>query len=240
MAKNSFFRFKQFTINQEKCAMKVCTDACVLGAWADVEGAENILDIGTGTGLLALMAGQRNSFAKIDAVELDKDAFEQASENTGHSPFHARISVINSSIQDFGPNKKYDCIITNPPFFQSDLLSPRARKNQAHHATSLSFDDLLLSVDRLLTDSGSCNILLPVDEAQVFLKKANDSGWFLTRKLILYHDKNKNPFRQLMTLKRNYFSENQIIKEDLYIYAEDGRVYHSEFKQLLEDFYLIF
>lgn len=117
MAKNSFFRFKQFVVNQDKCAMKVCTDACVLGAWADVEGAEKILDIGTGTGLLALMVAQRNSNAEIDAVELDQDAFSQAIENVKTSSFSERIKVVNSSIQGFSPSYQYDFIVTNPPFF---------------------------------------------------------------------------------------------------------------------------
>ena len=240
MAKNSFFRFKQFSVDQDKCAMKVCTDACVFGAWADVENADNILDIGTGTGLLALMAGQRNAEAKIDAVELDQNAFSQALENVAKSPFFNRIDVINSAIQDFNPGKKYDCIITNPPFFQSDLLSPRAQKNQAHHAVSLSFDELLLSIDRLLSDQGKCNILLPVDEAQIFMAKALSLGWIMVKKLTLYHDKNKRPFRQLMTFKRDYLSENQTIDEDLFIYGEDSKVYDPNFKQLLKDFYLIF
>ena len=240
MAKNSFFRFKEFTIDQDKCVMKVCTDACVLGAWADVEHAENILDIGTGTGLLALMAGQRNPNARIDAVELDPEAFSQASDNVANSPFHSRIEVINSAIQDFNPNKKYDCIITNPPFFQSDLLSPKTQKNQAHHSTSLSFDELLVAIGALLSEQGRYNVLLPMDESQIFTKKALHLGWILVKRLTLYHDKSKKPFRQIMTFKRNYFSENQSIDGALCIYEEDGKIYSSDFKQLLRDFYLIF
>ena len=240
MAKNSFFRFKEFTVDQDKCAMKVCTDACVLGAWADVENAENILDIGTGTGLLALMAGQRNTKARIDAVELDPEAFLQASGNVARSPFHSQIKVINTAIQDFNPDKKYDCIITNPPFFQSDLLSPKVQKNQAHHSTSLSFDELLLAIGPLLSEQGRYNVLLPMDEAQVFTKKAMDLGWNLVKKLTLYHDKSKKPFRQIMTFKRNHLSENQTFDEALYIYEGDSKIYSSNFKQLLKDFYLIF
>lgn len=240
MAKNSFFRFKEFTIYQDKCAMKVCTDACVLGAWADVENAENILDIGTGTGLLALMAGQRNTKANIDAVELDPEAFFQASDNVAKSPFHSRIEVINAAIQEFNPAKKYDCIITNPPFFQSDLLSPKVQKNQAHHSTSLSFDELLLAIGTLLSEQGRYNILLPVDEAQIFTRKALNLGWILVKKLTLYHDKSKKPFRQIMTFKRNYLSDNQNVGDALYIYEEDSKIYSSDFKQLLKDFYLIF
>jgi len=240
MAKNSFFQFKQFIVNQDKSAMKVCTDACVLGAWADIEGAEKILDIGTGTGLLALMVAQRNSNAKIDAVELDTDAFSQAVGNIEENKFHDQIKVINSSIQDFKPDYQYDCIITNPPFFQSDLLSPKHKKNQAHHAVSLSFDELLDSLDRLLTNKGRFNILLPVDEAEVFLRKAVIFDWFMTKKLTLYHHKNKKSFRQLMTFKRKHIAENQTFAQDLYIYNEDGKTYDSQFKELMKDFYMIF
>lgn len=240
MAKNSFFQFKQFIINQDKSAMKVCTDACVLGAWADIEGAEKILDIGTGTGLLALMVAQRNSIAKIDAVELDTDAFSQAVGNIEESKFHDQIKVINSSIQNFKPDYQYDCIITNPPFFQSDLLSPKTKKNLAHHAVSLSFDELLESLDRLLTNEGRFNILLPVDEAEVFLRKAVNSDWFITKKLTLYHHKNKKSFRQLMTFNREHIAENQTFAQDLYIYNEDGKTYDSQFKELMKDFYMIF
>lgn len=240
MAKNSFFRFKQFIVNQDKCAMKVCTDACVLGAWADVYGAEKILDIGTGTGLLALMVAQRNVNAEIDAVELDQDAFSQAVENVKISPFPKKINVINSSIQDFTPAFQYDCIITNPPFFQSDLLSPKAKKNQAHHATSLSFDELLFALNRLVSVDGRFNILLPVDEAIIFSLKALDSGWFMTRKLVLYHDRNKKAFRQLMTFKRKHLAENQTFDENIYIYENDSKTYDFRFKELMKDFYMIF
>lgn len=240
MAKNSFFRFKQFVINQDKSAMKVCTDACVLGAWADVDHAERILDIGAGTGLLSLMVAQRNKSAKIDAVEIDPDAFLQAMNNAQTSIFHEQIQVINSSVQHYNADYKYDCIITNPPFFQSDLLSPDTQKNKAHHATSLSFEELLEATDRLLSESGRFNILLPVEEANVFLKKSMDFHWVMSRKLVLYHNENKKPFRQLMTFNRNKIIENQPFEEKLYIYEEDSKTYTRRFKELMKDFYLIF
>lgn len=240
MARNSFFRFKQFTVNQDKCAMKVCTDACVLGAWADLEGSGKILDIGTGTGLLALMVAQRNTFSEIDAVELDPDAFSQAVGNVEKSAFHSRINVVNSSIQDFVTDEKYECIITNPPFFQSDLLSPHVKKNQAHHAVSLSFDELLISMERLLSQTGRYNILLPTDESEIFNKKVAGLGWVMSRKLILCHDPTKKPFRQLMTFQRNQTIGLQVVIENLYIFEKDGKTYSPEFKELMKDFYLIF
>lgn len=240
MARNSFFKFKQFTINQDQCAMKVCTDACVLGAWADVENGERILDIGAGTGLLSLMIAQRSAAASIEAVELDTDAYAQAQENIANSPFKSRIAVFNVAIQEFSSDERYDCIVTNPPFFQSDLRSPDLKINQAHHSESLTFDDLLESVDRLLTANGKWNILLPVDEGIIFQELAGKAGWFLQRKLTLFHQKDKKPFRLVMVFSKLELADNRVVNQDLLIYDEDGRTYHPEFQKLMKDYYLIF
>ena len=240
MARNSFFKFKQFTINQDKCAMKVCTDACVLGAWADVENAERILDIGAGTGLLSLMIAQRSAAASIEAVELDTDAYAQAQENIANSPFKSRIAVFNAAIQEFSSDERYDCIVTNPPFFQSDLRSPDLKINKAHHSESLTFSGLLESVDRLLTGNGKWNILLPVDEGIIFQGLARKAGWFLQRKLTLFHQKDKKPFRLLMVFSKLELVDNRIVNQDLLIYGEDGKTYHREFQKLMKDYYLIF
>jgi tRNA1Val (adenine37-N6)-methyltransferase len=240
MARNSFFQFKQFKVNQDKSAMKVCTDACVFGACAEVENAEKILDIGAGTGLLSLMAAQRNQSAKISAVELEDGAFAQASENVENSPFKSQITILHSAIQDFNPDGKFDCIITNPPFFQSDLKSPDLRINQAHHSESLTFDDLLAAIDRLLEPDGTWNVLLPVDEGIVFQNKAEKTGWYMIRKLTLFHQKNKKPFRLLMSFKHSEVAGNRLVTSELFIYEEDGKTYHPQFRELLKDYYLIF
>jgi tRNA1Val (adenine37-N6)-methyltransferase len=240
MARNSFFQFKQFKVNQDKSAMKVCTDACVLGAWAEVEHAKNILDIGAGTGLLSLMVAQRNRSARITAVELEENAFAQAIENVGDSPFNDQITVLHSAIQNFNPDEKFDFIITNPPFFQSDLRSPDSKINQAHHSDSLTFNDLLIAVEILLTPDGIWNILLPVAEGIIFQNKAEKTGWFMSRKLTLFHQKNKKPFRLLMSFKHSNGSDNELFTKELFIYEEDGRTYTTSFKKLLKDYYLIF
>lgn len=240
MARNSFFKFKQFTINQDQCAMKVCTDACVLGAWADVQNAERILDIGAGTGLLSLMIAQRSAAARIEAVELDTDAYAQARENIANSPFKSRIEVFNTAIQEFSSGERFDCIVTNPPFFQSDLRSPDLKINQAHHSESLTFDDLLESIDRLLTANGKWNILLPVDEGIIFQELAGKAGWFLQRKLTLFHQKDKKPFRLVMVFSKPELVDNTVVNQDLLIYEEDGKTYHPTFQKLMKDYYLIF
>lgn len=240
MARNSFFKFKQFTVEQDQCAMKVCTDACVFGAWADILNAAHILDIGAGTGLLALMAAQRNKNAKISAVELDEDAFTQAKANMEKSPFADRLVIYHTAVQDFSTSERFDCIISNPPFFQSDLRSPDRKINQAHHAESLSFPELLKAAENLLTDTGRFNLLLPVDEASIFQKLARESGWNLERKLTLFHQNGKKPFRTLMVFQRGKAVDNPVVNDTLYIYEEDGKTYHPKFAELMKDFYLIF
>lgn len=240
MARNTQFRFKEFTVRQDQCAMKVCTDACVLGAWADVENADHILDIGAGTGLLSLMVAQRNSYARIDAVEIDAEAFYQAGENVEQSPFHDRITLFHTPVQEFISNHRYDVIVTNPPFFQSDLLSPIDKKNIAHHAKSLDFDELLVSLDRLLKPEGKVNVLFPVDEGNRFIEKASDAGWQLTRKLTLFHQENKKAFRLLMVFRRAEAVHNVCVESDLYIYETDGTTYDPQFRELLKAFYLKF
>jgi tRNA1Val (adenine37-N6)-methyltransferase len=174
------FQFKQFTIHQDQCAMKVSTDACILGAWVDVAQAENILDIGAGTGLLSLMMAQRST-ACIDAVELDTPAFEQAKSNIAESNWGDRVEVFLGKIQDFSSDKKYDYIVSNPPFYQNHLKSEKVQKNQAHHTETLSFEELLDSVLRLRTTSGKFAVLLPAYEAKVLEDLAVSKGFFLKK-----------------------------------------------------------
>jgi len=240
MARNSSFQFKQFTIWQDQCAMKVCTDACVLGAWADLENAGRILDIGAGTGLLSLMSAQRNAGALIDAVEIDPDAFTQAGENVSKSPFHHRIKLHHADIKHFDPGLKYDVIISNPPFFQDDLKSPDRKKNLAHHARSLDFRALIFVADRLIAPKGTFQVLFPVEEGKKFQQQAENAGWILNRKLTLVHHAGKNPFRLLMAFQKAEINLDPVIENVLYIYENEGVTYHSAFRDLMKDFYLIF
>ncbi|CAG5069408.1 tRNA1(Val) (adenine(37)-N6)-methyltransferase [Dyadobacter sp. CECT 9623] len=240
MGKNSHFQFKQFTIQQDQCAMKVCTDACVLGAWTDVDNADRILDIGTGTGLLSLMIAQRNTYAAIDAVEMEAEAFFQAGENVHESPFQGRIQLYHEAVQDFESEYQYDLIITNPPFFQSDLRSPAEKINQAHHAETLDFADLLNAVRKLLKPEGRFSILLPIEEGIQFKKMASEQGWQLRREMTLFHKPEKKAFRSLMEFQDQALPAQEVTEETLHIYEADGVTYDAKFKELLEDFYLKF
>jgi tRNA1Val (adenine37-N6)-methyltransferase len=243
MPRNHSFRFKQFAVQQERCAMKVCTDACVLGAWAEIGEAATqstplrLLDIGTGTGLLALMLAQRYPQLVIDAVELDGAAAEQARENVAASPFAERIRVQQEAIQDFRPEVLYDHIVTNPPFFQSDLRSPDAGVNRAHHAESLSLAELLVAVERLLRPEGTWQVLLPVAEGNLLGQLAAERGWVPTRQLLLTHQPGHRPFRQLTTYGR---AAATYAPEELFIYENEGKTYSPDFRELLKDYYLVF
>ncbi|CCH52139.1 methyltransferase small [Fibrisoma limi BUZ 3] len=231
------FRFKQFIIQQDRTAMKVCTDACVLGAFADVT-AGRILDIGTGTGLLALMAAQRNPDAFIDAVELDDAAYGQASENVSASAFRERIWVIHSRIQAFGSEeKRYDRILTNPPFYSNHLRSPDAAVNRALHTDDLPFTELIEAVGRLLKTDGQWWVLLPPYETGVLTQLAGAIGLWPFSRLHLRHHARKSVFRIITGLQ---YGTEDVTDETLDIYEPDGRTYTAAFRALLQPFYLIF
>ncbi len=240
MPRNSYFQFKQFTVQQDRCAMKVCTDACVFGAWAGTLSGKKILDIGTGTGLLTLMAAQQNKEVYIDAVEIDPEAAEQARENVKSSPFTERINVFQTPIQDFNPLDKYDTILINPPFFQSDLRSPDARINQAHHADSLTFSELLSAVARLLEVGGTWHMLLPPDESTVLMKMALVQGWIKQRELTLYHTFDRKPFRVMSTFIGSTSAIQNTTSGRLAIFEADGKTHTLAFRELLQEFYLNF
>lgn len=256
MPRNQSFKFKKFTINQDKCAMKVCTDACILGAYVNVENAERILDIGTGTGLLSLMVAQRVD-TKIDAIEIDEDAYNQAIENVKNSPFSNQVSVYHSSIQEFTATSsqpfsfeqkgdrhydwdevKYPLIISNPPFYQNSLQSPDNQTNKALHNTELSFDELTDCVAKLLCKKGRFVVLLPYFETLEFVKIAQNKGLFLQHQLNIRHDENKPFFRTISTFG---FEKQDVVEiAELKIWEENGKVYDQKFRELLKDYYLIF
>ena len=177
------FQFKQFTIHQDRTAMKVGTDGVLLGAWATLPPtATRILDIGTGTGLIALMIAQRrqNNNLQIYAIDIDKDSIEQAAENISNSPFAQYISTQHTSLQEFSPNEKFDVIVCNPPYFVASLKCPDAARTQARHTDSLSFDDLLQHSARLLNDGGSLSVILPIIEGNQLIELAPKYGFTLT------------------------------------------------------------
>lgn len=241
-----FFRFKQFTVWHDRSALKVCTEACILGAYAQVTGAERVLDIGTGTGLLALMVAQRNAEMHIDAVEIEEQNHLQAVDNVAQSPFAERISIHHTSIQDWTRRfvnllqttdaLHYDLIISNPPFFANHLRSPDQARNRALHTDTLTLEELVTSVGRLLTDRGRFVVLLPAYESQLLIEVATREGLWPTHRLQVFQRPGKPLFRVITTFERHH-AESVI--ETLYIHHLDG-TYSDDFRKLLRDYYLIF
>jgi tRNA1Val (adenine37-N6)-methyltransferase len=236
---NTYFQFKQFTVEQERCAMKVCTDACLFGAYTATlieEGkltATNILDIGTGTGLLSLMLAQKTP-AQIDAVEIDKAAFYQARENFEESPWKERLKVFHSSILQFDSAKKYDCIISNPPFFEKDLKSDDDKKNAAKHDSTLTLQQLLEVVTKYLEDNGVFVVLLPYHRINYCIEEAEKAGLYLSKKVLVKQTPLHAWFRGML-----FFSRQQTIstKEEISIRDKMGD-YTNKFMDLLQDYYL--
>ena len=174
------FTFKQFHITDDHTAMKVGTDGVLLGAWA--KGGTRILDIGTGTGLIALMMAQRFPSAKIDAIEIDKDAYKDALFNVSQSPFSNRINIINSSVQDYKPYNEmqedglYDAIVCNPPYFINSLKNPLQQRTTARHTDTLSHQELIYHSKRLLKANGTLSVIIPYDNKNILEAEAIFNG----------------------------------------------------------------
>lgn len=163
------FRFKQFAVEQDDVAMKVGTDGVLLGAWADCDSAKNILDIGTGTGVIALQMAQRNPEAQVQAVEIDDAAAKRARANFDNSPWAERLEVEQSAVQEFEPAEKFDLIVSNPPYFVDSLLPPDERRSTARHTHDLTFEELDEAVARLLSEDGKFALILPITEFEKYL-----------------------------------------------------------------------
>ena len=163
------FRFKQFAVEQEDVAMKVGTDGVLLGAWANCDNAKRILDIGTGTGVIALQMAQRNNQAQICAVEIDETAAKRARANFDLSPWAERLTVVQTAVQEFAPTEKFDLIVSNPPYFVDSLLPPDAKRSTARHTHDLTFEELDSAVCLLLDESGKFALILPVTEFEKYL-----------------------------------------------------------------------
>ena len=233
---NSYFQFKKFTIEQDRCAMKVSTDACLQGAWAPVVlNARSVLDIGTGTGLLSLMIAQQFPELTIDAIELDEAAAGQASENVRSSPFAGRINVFQGDINNWNSEKKFDFIVCNPPFFINSLKGPEAKRNSARHDVSLSQQQLVSVLkDRLLVDGHGC-FLWPIAEHQEWEKVLKAAGVYLEQILLIKDSETSNVKRVISTCS---FQKPETTSETTLIIKQSDGTYTDDFIALLQPFYL--
>ena len=231
-------------MHQEHTAMKVCTDACLFGAWASsdstIQAAQYILDIGSGTGLLSLMMAQKST-ATIKAIEIEDGAYKQTKNNFEASPWIDRLLVEHSSIQDYATQYQepfYDCIISNPPFYEGDLKSPNASKNLASHSIALPWEELAKAAGNLLKDTGSLFILVPTLRAYTFQKLAGKYGMKLAEEVMMYNDAKHLPIRAMLKFTKQA-SEITVQRSKIIIKMED-QSYTDEFTALLKEYYLHF
>lgn len=235
---NFFFKFKQFTIFQDQCAMKVGTDGVLLGAWSDVSACEDILDVGTGTGLISLMLAQRSPNAYIVAIDIDEDCSIQAKQNIGQSIFANQINVQQISFQDFLNNskKRFDLIVSNPPYFQNALKSPDISRNYARHDNTLSYKEIIAASDFLLNEKGRIALILPSDLKQKVIDDATRANLYPSRITNVFPLPHKPAKRILIELIKNAPSITRI--ENHLIIATDRHCYSEVFKNLTKEFYL--
>ena len=235
MEKN-FFRFKQFVVHDDRATHKIGTDAVLLGAWVNATGVHTALDIGTGSGVIALMLAQRTpSLAKIDAVDVEQTNFLQASQNIARSPWPQKITAHPVAIQEFFPQQKYDLLISNPPYFVNSLLPPKVERSKARHTTSLSHYDLLKAAERLLIPSGRFGVILPAAEGDQFQVMAKKFRLYCSRRLAFFSRMQKPQERWLLEFT---FTPADPFTETLVLYHE-GNKWSDEYKTLTDDFYLL-
>ncbi|MGD9929064.1 MAG: tRNA1(Val) (adenine(37)-N6)-methyltransferase [Mangrovibacterium sp.] len=236
MGRNHFFQFKQFCIVQEKAAMKVGIDGVLLGAWARLETASRVLDIGTGTGLLTLMAAQRSA-AQVDAVELESEAAEDARHNFEASPWKNRLSLFVDAFQKFESEYKYDHILSNPPFFDNSPKSADHKRARARHSDSLSLEELLGKSTGLLTEQGRISLILPAEKEEKLRSVARQNSLFVNRLSRVSPDETRPPHRILAELS---FSPMLEESPEIFIREPASGNYTVQYRELTKDFYLAF
>jgi tRNA1Val (adenine37-N6)-methyltransferase len=216
------FQFKQFTVEQELCAMKVGTDGVLLGAWAN--GGQRILDAGTGTGVIALMLAQRYPEARVTAIDIDEGAVRQAQQNVTKSPFAAQVTVLQETLQEH--QGEYDAIVSNPPFYIDSLAAPDEQRNMARHTATLTYAELMQAAYRLLSDEGELSVVVPFDYRQRMEDEAIFVGFFPSRVCAVKTTERKPAKRYLLAFRKHPCSCE---KEQLTIGSEDYQALTSAF-----------
>jgi tRNA1Val (adenine37-N6)-methyltransferase len=233
---NDYFNFRQFTIRQERAAFKVGTDGVLLGASADFAGVKRILDIGTGTGLIAIMAAQRSD-AEIVAIEPDRDSFDQANDNVVACKWAGRIKVIHTDLRSFSTEneQKFDSIITNPPYFRDSLRNQDEVKSSTRHTFSLSSGDILEGCKGLMNDEGSLQIILPYEEGTLFIAESGVHGFYCNTIIKV----KPNPTGKIIRLIMKFERQKKRVHEK-YLTIETGlrHQYTEDYKEVMRDFYL--
>ena len=232
------FRLKEFTVEQSRSAMKVGTDAMILGSWTQVEEAETILDIGTGTGILALMLAQRSEAFTIDAVEIDADAYEEAVTNFENSPWGDRLFCYHASLQAFAQeiDDTYDLIVCNPPYFSPSEIESYSGRNVARQTHLLNHLTLIKNTVQLLSESGSCAFSLPYESEAFFIELAQSQNLFLQRRLRMKDRENLDMVRSFLQFGKTA----KPLEDEILILKNTDSTYSSQFIELTCDFYTNF
>ncbi len=237
------FQFKQFSIWHDQCAMKVNTDGILLGAWSQLHSAQNIADIGTGTGLIALMLAQKDNDygcvekASITAIEINSQAAQQALFNVEQSPWHKQVNIVELSFQQYAErsNERFDLLVSNPPYFTNSLKAPDKSRDTARHNDSLSFSDLLTSAQTIATENAYFYLILPCEEADKLLSIADQHGWFLAHHCLVSTVTGKEATRSLLKLTNQLISNTEISNITI---RDRSNNYTQEFVELCRDYYL--
>ncbi|WP_428230469.1 tRNA1(Val) (adenine(37)-N6)-methyltransferase [Flavobacterium sp.] len=234
------FTFKQFSVKQDKTAMKVGTDGVLLGSWAPVNhNPFSVLDIGAGTGIIALMLAQRTHAEQIDALEIDEDAYEQAVDNFENSPWGDRLFCFHAGLDEFieEPEDEYDLIVSNPPFYSEDYKTENEQRDLARFQDAMPFEELIEAADLLLSENGIFAVILPFKEEENFIALAKESELYPKKITHVKGNSTSAIKRSLLAFSRN---ENPEIEIDELTIEIDRHVYTSEYIELTKDFYLKF
>ena len=233
---NTYFKFKQFTVEQDRCAMKVGTDGVLLGAWAPLPKSGKILDVGTGTGLVALMAAQRSE-ASVVGIDISEDACGQAAENVERSPWSDRITILHQDVKTFdeGYWGQFDCVVSNPPYFKENVKCPGSQRNTARHTDDMNFFDLVEASCKLLNEEGILCVVLPADAALDFVAEALGKRLFLFKQTWIHTKPNAVPKRVLMGFSKKQSASTEVVHMTIH---EADHSFSEDYKNLTKDFYL--
>ena len=234
----SKFQFKQFSLEQDRCAMKIGTDGVLLGAWTPIEkNPFSILDIGAGTGVIALMLAQRSNAEQIDALEIDEEAYEQSVDNFENSPWSDRLFCFHAGLDEFveEPEDEYDLIVSNPPFYTDDYKSDNEQRDLARFADAMPFEDLIEAADLLLSENGTFAVIIPFKEEENFLALAKEYELYPLKITHVKGTPTTEIKRSLLAFSRN---ESVNFPIDELIIETSRHQYTPEYIELTKDFYL--
>jgi tRNA1Val (adenine37-N6)-methyltransferase len=232
------FQFKQFSVQQDRTAMKIGTDGVLLGAWTPIENnPNNILDIGTGTGIIALMLAQRSAAEQIDALEIDEEAYEQATDNFENSPWNDRLFCFHAALDEFveEPEDEYDLIVSNPPFYSEDYKSGNDQRDLARFQDAMPFEHLIEAADLLLSENGIFSVIIPFKEEEKFIDLCAEVELFPIKVTRVKGTPTSEMKRSLLAFNRN---ESPNFPIDELIIETARHIYTSEYVELTKEFYL--